>query len=262
MAVYNQIGNSYDTTRCADPILVEKILSSLTIKSDYRYLDLGCGSGNYTHALYEKGLQIEGLDASEAMLDKARAKHSQIKWHKGDARMLPFENNSFNGVTCIWATHHFQDLSTCFNEVHRVLKHGTFVMLTATPEQIERYWLNEYFPIMLRNAAARQTSYFILEKNLKSAGFQSVTEQRLFADNKLTDMFLQAGKYRPEIFLDEKYRISMSAFRLDCPADELKSGLPKLEKDITSGKVIQIIEQYETDRGDFSIISCEKNRDV
>ncbi len=258
MAVYNQIGNSYDTTRCADPILVEKILFSLAINSDYRYLDLGCGSGNYTHALYERGLQIEGLDASEAMLDKAKAKHSQIKWHKGDARMLPFENNSFNGVTCIWATHHFQDLSTCFNEVHRVLNHGTFVMLTATPEQIEQYWLNEYFPIMLKNAAARQTSYAILEKKLQSTGFQSITEQRLFADNTLTDMFLQAGKHRPEIFLDEKYRASMSAFRLDCPQEELCAGLAKLQQDIKTGYINKIIKDYENELGDYSIITAVK----
>ena len=131
-------------------------------------------------------------------------------------------------------------------------------MLTATPEQIEQYWLNEYFPIMLKNAAARQTSYFMLEKKIKSAGFQSVAEQRLFADNALTDMFLQAGKYRPEIFLDERYRASMSAFRLDCPADELKSGLSKLEKDINSGYIGEIIKDYEGLLGDYSIITAVK----
>jgi 2-polyprenyl-3-methyl-5-hydroxy-6-metoxy-1,4-benzoquinol methylase len=32
------------------------------------FLDIGCGSGNYTGALETKGLDIEGIDISDEML--------------------------------------------------------------------------------------------------------------------------------------------------------------------------------------------------
>ena len=41
---------------------------------------------------------------------------------------------------------HFAELLPVFQEAHRVLERGRFVILTATPVQMQSYWLNEYFP--------------------------------------------------------------------------------------------------------------------
>lgn len=94
-AVYDKIGKTYDKTRKADPEISAKIINYLSPRENGCYLDVGCGSGNYTELIFEKGFNICGVDISEEMLEKARRKNSQIKWILGDAKKLPFQNNMF-----------------------------------------------------------------------------------------------------------------------------------------------------------------------
>lgn len=49
-------------------------------------LDLACGTGNATVPLAAQGLEIEGLDASPAMLARARAKLPGVRFVEGDVR--------------------------------------------------------------------------------------------------------------------------------------------------------------------------------
>lgn len=48
-----------------------------------RALDLGCGTGNSTAPMVARGMPVEGLDASEAMLAVARAKLPETRFHVG-----------------------------------------------------------------------------------------------------------------------------------------------------------------------------------
>ena len=48
-------------------------------------LDLGCGNGALTKALYEKGYRVMGMDASEELLELARKNYSSIEFVHGDA---------------------------------------------------------------------------------------------------------------------------------------------------------------------------------
>ena len=59
MAVkYDEIGTGYNSTRQADPYLTERLLYHLQPKTDRLYLDIGCGTGNYTCTLADKGLNF------------------------------------------------------------------------------------------------------------------------------------------------------------------------------------------------------------
>ena len=72
-AIYDQIGKTYDTTRQADPAIVQQIVRFLDLKPQSRCLDVGCGSGNYTYALQQAGLLMDGVDISAEMLNKAKS---------------------------------------------------------------------------------------------------------------------------------------------------------------------------------------------
>ena len=257
--IYNTIGKTYDVTRNPDPTIVKTLLDLLSLKKNGHYLDIACGSGNYTAALAKTGIDIEGIDISNEMLSKAQIKESKIKWHLGDAKALPFQNNSFDGAICTLATHHIESFECAFKEAYRVIKNGRFVILTSTPEQMKNYWLWHYFPMMMKDASSRMSSFSYIEKAYLNAGFINIKQERFFVTDKLTDWFLHSGKYRPHIYLDPKVRAGISSFHVSSNENEIENGLSELQKDIATGAVKEIIQQYESDTGDYLFMTGDKN---
>jgi ubiquinone/menaquinone biosynthesis C-methylase UbiE len=258
VAVYDKIGKTYDQTRKPDPEITQKIIKHLSAVSDGKYLDIGCGSGNYTHAIFENGFHICGVDISEEMLGKARRKNSKIEWTLGDAKQLPFTNNQFDGATCTLATHHIKDIEKSFQEAFRVLKNGNFVIFTSFPEQMTAYWLNQYFPNMMNTATNLMHSPDRIFTALEMAGFKDIRTEKFFVSNVLQDWFLHAGKYRPHIYLDPVVRSGISTFALENNHNEVMRGCEKLYEDITSGEINKIIEIHENNLGDYVFVTCTK----
>jgi ubiquinone/menaquinone biosynthesis C-methylase UbiE len=256
--VYNVIGKTYDVTRRADPTIAEKLKKYLSPQKNGRYIDIGCGSGNYTSALFNHDILIEGIDISEMMLNKARAKYPNIIWHQGDASKLSFADASYNGATCILATHHFKNTLAAFKEVYRVMNNGFFVIFTATPEQMKSYWLSHYFPHLITSSSKAMLSFDEINSQLIETGFKNIIQEAFFVTNDLQDWFLQSGKYRPEIYLDKNVRDGISSFQLTTDLLEVENGIALLAEDIRSGKINKIIDQYESDKGDYLFVICRK----
>src|SRR3989337_3778058 len=70
-------------------------------------LDVGCGTGNYTLDLAERGLRCVGVDLSASMLDVACAKCANLSPRPGyvqaSATGLPFAEAKFDLVLCVTA---------------------------------------------------------------------------------------------------------------------------------------------------------------
>ena len=70
-----------------------------------RVLDLGCGTGMLLQALSATGATVTGIDASENMVEKARAAHPGFELYVGDARTFtltaPFDL-VFTNATLHW----------------------------------------------------------------------------------------------------------------------------------------------------------------
>jgi ubiquinone/menaquinone biosynthesis C-methylase UbiE len=265
MAIYNKIGKSYDLTRKADPEIVDKIYNLLNLGVEpgkAKILDIGCGSGNYTIALKNKGLDIEGVDISQEMLTKARSKNKEIKFNLGDACNLSklYHNQQFDGGICVLATHHIKNLSVAFEQISRILKNGAnLVIFTATPTQMKKYWLNYYFPEIMKSATIDEMRDFEnLQNLLINAGFLAIKSEPFFVTDNLQDMFLHSGKYRPEIYLEQKFRDGISTFAKNTNHPEIKSGLKKLKEDINSKKINQIIADHETKLGEYLFVSAKR----
>ena len=56
--IYERIGQTYDETRKADPEITNQLLTLLNPSPEGRYLDIGCGSGNYTQALFMRSVLL------------------------------------------------------------------------------------------------------------------------------------------------------------------------------------------------------------
>ncbi len=257
-ATYDTIGEGYDGTRRADVRLVERLIGHLAPVPGGRYLDLACGTGNYTAALAARDIDIAGVDASGVMLDAARAKAPAIAWSKGRAEDLPYADGAFDGVMCSLAIHHFGDVGAAFAEVARVLGRGRLVILTATPAQIAGYWLNWYFPEAIVRSAAGMPTLDAICGALTAAGFRDIGSDPFDVPEALADLFLYAGKHRPALYLDPAVRAGISTFaRGLSPPDELERGLAALATDIETGAIDAAIASYAHGKGDYLFVIAE-----
>ncbi len=96
-----------------------------------RILDLGCGPGHIPPLIVDRlpqVRQVTGLDAASSMLtlaERRRASASRpeaITYTQGDAKGLPFADNSFDGVVSNTVLHHIPDPLPFLKEANRVLK--------------------------------------------------------------------------------------------------------------------------------------------
>ena len=89
-----------------------------------RVLDTCCGTGDLAIACLAEGGEVTGLDFSERMLERARAKSNQVEWMQGDALALPFEDGSFDAATVGFGVRNLEDLDRGLAELRRVLRPG------------------------------------------------------------------------------------------------------------------------------------------
>ncbi len=257
--VYNKIGTTYNSTRKADPYISGRIYGLLEPQNDGKYLDVGCGTGNYFKALSNKGVKLIGIDPSETMLETARKNNPFSEFICSKAEDLPFNDLEFDGGIATFTIHHWNDMAKGISEISRVLKKdANFVMLSFTPEQMDNYWLKHYFPVMIKVSGDLVPSKNDMTNLFLNNGFSNVTTEPYFVHEELTDHFLFSNKYKPEQYLDPVVRSGASSFRLFVEDEELETGLKMLEEDIKTGKINTIIEQYESDLGDYLFFKATK----
>ncbi|MEZ4982521.1 MAG: class I SAM-dependent methyltransferase [Saprospiraceae bacterium] len=258
---YDRIGNNYNQTRKADPLLVDKLFNLLDAKPGQTCLDVGCGTGNYTKAMAAKGLEMTGIDPSSKMLEKTSLgeSSSDVCWMQGRAEELPFMDGIFHKAICTLTIHHWDSLEKGFSEVFRVLiPGGKLVLFTSTPQQMEGYWLQNYFPKMMKKSLQQMPSENHVLEALNLAGFKNFNREPYFIRKDQIDLFLYAGKERPELYLDENVRNGISSFSDLANQEEVKNGLKQLRKDLESGEWTAIQDRFKNEMGDYLFLIAEK----
>ena len=105
------------------------LLDWLAPRPGERILDLGCGTGALTDQIAQRGAEAIGVDASEPMIARARAKYPALRFIHADAAALPDLGAPFDGVFSNAVLHWLPDLAPVAAGLARVLRHGgRFVM--------------------------------------------------------------------------------------------------------------------------------------
>lgn len=257
--LYNAIGSTYCASRRADPSIAKELARLIAIDEHKRFLDLACGTGNYTSALAALGGCWHGTDISDVMLDQARASNPGIIWRLSQADSLPYEDGFFDGAMCTLAIHHFAQLLRPFKEVHRVLRGGPFIIFTAFSEQMHGYWLCHYFPEMMKSSIEQMPSREVVITSLQCAGFEVESIKPFYVTEQLQDLFLYAGKARPAQYFDPVVRANISSFASRCTDAELSAGLRMLREDIDSGAFANVASRYQSIDGDYAYVVAHKH---
>lgn len=256
-ALYDRIGEGYDRTRRADPRIVARLRALLEPRAGGRYLDLACGTGSATRALAAEGGAWTGVDVSQRMLRRARARRAGVAWVQASAGSLPFRGDAFDGAICTLAVHHFQDRQEVFREVRRVLRSGPIVLFVCEVGRTRRFWLREYFPRMFQRIAAKEPTEAEMLDALRSAGFTDLRTEPWWVPDDLVDHFLYCGKRRPELYLDPAIRAGISSFAQLADPAEVDEGLARLRADLASGRFEEVAAAHPTPDGDYLFVRAE-----
>lgn len=97
----------------------EVVFDALDVGAGVRLLDIACGSGMAARTASGRGAEVAGLDASEALVDIARARTPEGDFRVGDMFALPLPDASFDVATSfngIW-----KGCEAALHEARRVL---------------------------------------------------------------------------------------------------------------------------------------------
>jgi len=170
-----------------------QIVGRVPVSEHDTILDVGCGDGYFTGLLSERGGSVMGVDNLEAYLATARShvKRGNVEFMQGDARRLPFSDQS---VDIVWSAHSMQsypDIPQCLREFRRVLKPGgtLAVLETDNVHSVMLSWPPD-LELVVRQVEHREIgdedsyigTYFprFAQRLMDVAGFEQFDAQHIF----------------------------------------------------------------------------------
>jgi demethylmenaquinone methyltransferase / 2-methoxy-6-polyprenyl-1,4-benzoquinol methylase len=129
-----------------------RLAAEAAVHKGDRVLDACCGTGDLALAALRRGGKVTGVDFSARMLERARAKSSQVEWLQADALALPFADGAFDAATVGFGVRNLDDLDRGLVELRRVLRvGGRLAILEITrPSGVlapfYRLWFDRFVP--------------------------------------------------------------------------------------------------------------------
>lgn len=101
----------------------EELVNLLDPQPGERILDLGCGPGQLTAKIAERGAEVIGLDASPEMIGQARQNYPKLRFVLEDAARMNFAGH-FDAVFSNAALHWMLNASAVAESIARALRNG------------------------------------------------------------------------------------------------------------------------------------------
>ena len=114
---------------------LERLVELVKPQPGWRALDVATGAGHTAYAFAPHVARVWASDITEEMLalvreEIAKRKLGNVRVAYAKAESLPFEDASFDLVTCRIAPHHFDSIARFLDEARRVLKPGATLAIT------------------------------------------------------------------------------------------------------------------------------------
>jgi SAM-dependent methyltransferase len=108
---------------------LERLVTLTSPQKNWRVLDVATGGGHVAYTFAPHVARVWATDITQEMLDQVKAEAAKrgltnVRATYAKAEALPFEDASFDLVTCRVAPHHFDSIPEFLAETHRVLKPG------------------------------------------------------------------------------------------------------------------------------------------
>ena len=164
--MFDNIAPSYDKLNHVLSMNVDKLwrkhaLREIVDGSAQRILDVACGTGDSTVSIAKaagEGSTVTGVDISEGMMALVEGKAAKagvgdcIRLQVADGEALPYEDGSFDRVTCAFGIRNFEHKEKGLSEFRRVLKpdgKAVILELSVPQKRVVRWAYDLYFAHLL-----------------------------------------------------------------------------------------------------------------
>jgi SAM-dependent methyltransferase len=131
---FHLVGGQREADRA--PAECDFIVNALGLKPGDRVLDLCCGQGRHAVELARRGFEVTGADLSGYLLglarDAAQQARVEVRFHRGDMRELPWEEEFDAVIVMFTAFGYFdseEDNEKVLREVRKALRPGGRLLL-------------------------------------------------------------------------------------------------------------------------------------
>jgi ubiquinone/menaquinone biosynthesis C-methylase UbiE len=110
----------------------DEVVAKLRAAGSQRVADIACGTGILAARIADElhPAEVYGVDMADGMLEQAEARSAKVRWMKGPAERLPFDDGALDAVVTTSAFHFF-DQPAAMREFHRVLAPGGLVAVAT-----------------------------------------------------------------------------------------------------------------------------------
>lgn len=181
--LFDHIATTYDGLNHGLSLNIDRIWRKRTVAKMppvQHVLDVAIGTADLTIEIIRRGKaqQVTGIDLSTEMMRIGRQKCEKMnlpaEFIHANAQQMPFDDNSFDGVSCAYGCRNFSDLDAGLREMHRVLKPGGQVTILEFSNPRNKLiaafysiYFNHILPTIGRWVSKDKTAYSYLNMSVK-----------------------------------------------------------------------------------------------
>ncbi len=180
-----------------------------------KVLEVGCGTGNVSSFLSQKGYAVIGCELYTEAIDMAWPGYLKVQ---GDSNTLPFKENFFDIVGLFDVIEHFHDDIAPLKEVMKVVKKQGIVVITVP--------------------ARKELWSYIDEKALHKRRYTKEMLRQIFSEARLTPLLLEymfMSLYLPMKYMRGKNKKTNNQFKINNLVNPLLNGIFDTERLISKG---------------------------
>ena len=158
--LFDRIAGTYDGLNHGLSLNIDRLWRRKTValmQPAKHVLDVAIGTADLTIEMFRqhKAEQVTGIDLSDQMMaigqkkiSNLQSQISNVQFVHANAQAMPFEDASFDAVTCAFGCRNFSNLDEGLREMYRVLKPGgkaVILELSLPSNRVVRWFYDLYF---------------------------------------------------------------------------------------------------------------------